>query len=150
MSRSSDFNNPTCKRVFVRGHECACVPALPLHCSASKEQEGFRARGAAAEDSNVSLCPLSPSPERGSSNTGVLEIFEAVADRVWVPRVTPWAQHVQWGLQTAPAMAPRPQPSSMRLISFISSAVMGFRLNPFSSALPVRRCRKSGVCCKIN
>lgn len=56
--------------------------ALLRHPVPSKEQEGFRARGAAAEDSNVSLCPFSPSPERGSSNTGVLEIFEAIADRV--------------------------------------------------------------------
>lgn len=64
---------------------CSSIASALLHQQGavpSKEQEGFRARGAAAEDSNVSLCPLSPSPERSSSNTGVLEIFEAVADRV--------------------------------------------------------------------
>lgn len=36
----------------------------------------------------------------------------------------------------AVTMTRPPQPSRMRLMSFISSADMGFRLNPFSSGLP--------------
>lgn len=81
---------------------------------------------------------------RGSSSTAVLEILEAAADAVQTLSDTQ-PQHPEQCLHTV-VVAQLPQPSRMRLMSFISSGVMGFRLNPFSSGLPVRMCRTLGFC----
>lgn len=58
--------------------------------------------------------------------------------------------HTEQCLHAAVVMARLSQPSRMRLISFISSAVMGLRLNPFSSGLPGKTCRTLRFCYKTH